>query len=149
MNIQEQHEQVRPSEKKHWVIPEGDWQRTHMLLLILGIELPLISGLWVWNNDPWGTVMFLSVALGAILLRSWWAVLIVPIFFAIGIALGMLFLPYLQGGWPLLQAQLDSGMVEGMDFLLFLGTPAAIILAAVGAAIGVVFDKGLKRLREN
>jgi hypothetical protein len=108
----------------------------------------LIGGFWVWNNYPWYYVMFLSVAIGALLLRSWWALLIVPVVFAIGVTLGILLLPFLQGGWPALQASLGSGMVEGLDFLLFLGTPAVIVLAALGAALGVGLGKWIKRMRE-
>jgi ABC-type transport system involved in cytochrome c biogenesis permease component len=47
-----------------------------------------------------------------------------------------------------LQAILGSGMVEGMDFLLFLGTPAVIILTAIGAAIGVRLDRWITSVRE-
>jgi len=37
---------------------------------------------------------------------------------------------------------------QGMDFLLFLGTPAVIILASIVAAIGVLLGKWIKRMRE-
>jgi hypothetical protein len=148
MNYQEQSEQIPPVEKKQWLMPEEEWHRTNILLLILGIEIPLLGGFWVWNNYPWYYVMFLSVAIGALLLRSWWAILIVPVVFAIGVTLGILLLPFLQGGWPALQASLGSGMVEGLEFLLFLGTPAVIVLATLGAAIGVGLGKWLKRTRE-
>jgi hypothetical protein len=148
MISQEQSEQMPPVEKKQWLIPEEEWQRTNILLVILGIEFPLIGGFWVWNNYPWYYVMFLSVAIGALLLRSWWAMLIVPVVFAIGVTLGILLLPFLQGGWPAAQASLGSGMVEGLDFLLFLGTPAVIVLTAIGAAIGVRLGRWIKRMRE-
>ncbi len=74
--------------------------------------------------------------------------LIVHVVFAIGVALGIVLLPFLQSGWPALQAILGSGMVEGMDFLLFLGTPAAIVLTAIGAAIGVRLDRWITSVRE-
>ncbi len=148
MISQEQSEQMPPVEKKQWLIPEEEWQRTNILLVILGIEFPLIGGFWVWNNYPWYYVMFLSVAIGALLLRSWWAMLIVPVVFAIGVTLGIFLLPFLQGGWPAAQASLGSGMVEGLDFLLFLGTPAVLVLTALGAAIGVRLGRGIKRMRE-
>ena len=147
MISQEQSEQMPPAEKQLWQMPEEEWRRTNPLLVILGIELPLLGGFWVWNN-PWSYVMFLSVFIGALLLRSWWALLIVPVVFAIGVTLGILLLPFLQGGWPALQAILGSGMVEGMDFLFFLGTPAVIILTALGAALGVGLSKWIKRMRE-
>lgn len=149
MISQEQSEQMPPVEKKQWLMPEEEWQRTNILLVILGIEVPLIGGFWVWNNYPWYYVMFLSVAIGALLLRSWWAMLVVPVVFAIGVTLGILLLPFLQGGWPALQAILGSGMVEGLDFLLFLGTPAVIVLVALGAAIGVGLGRWIKRMRED
>ena len=149
MISQEQSEQMPPIEKKQWLISGEEWQRTKILLVILGIEVPLLGGFWVWNNYPWLYVMFLSVAIGALLLRSWWAMLVVPAVFAIGVTLGIVLLPFLQSGWPALQAVLGSGMVEGMDFLLFLGTPAVIVLTALGTVLGVVLDKWIKRRRES
>lgn len=148
MISQEQSEQKPLVEKKLWLMPEEEWQRTNLLLVILGIELPLIGGFWVWNNYPWSYVMFLSVLTGALLLRSWWALLIAPVVFAIGVTLGIFLLPFLQGGWPAAQASLESGIIEGLDFLLFLGTPAAIVLAALGAAIGAGLGRWIKSVRE-
>jgi hypothetical protein len=148
MISQEQSERIPPVETKRSLMTEEEWKRTNLLLVILGIEIPLLGGFWVWNNDPWYYVMIFSVAIGAFLLRSWWAILVVPVVFAIGVTLGILFLPFLQSGWPAVQAILGSGMMEGMDFLLFLGTPAVIVLASIGAAIGVLLGKWIKRMRE-
>jgi hypothetical protein len=148
MVSQGQSEQKHPVEKRLWVRREEDWPQTKLLLLILGIEIPLIGGFWVWNNDPWYYALFLTVPLGALLLRSWWALLIVPVVFAIGIALGILLLPLLQGGWSAVQDRLESGL-EGVDILLFMGTPAIIGLTALGAALGVGLDKWMQHPSES
>jgi protein-S-isoprenylcysteine O-methyltransferase Ste14 len=147
MISQEHSEHQHPIENPWWVIREEDWAPTKMLLLILGIEIPLIGGFWVWNNDPWYYGLFLTVLLGALLLRSWWALLIVPVVLAIGIALGILLPPLLQGGQSALQERLESGL-EGVDILLVLGTPAVLVLAAFGTVFGVFLGKGMARLRE-
>jgi hypothetical protein len=147
MIAHEQSGQRYPVNKKGWGVRKKEW-RWRIWLAILGIEIPLIGGFWVWNNDPWYYVLFLSVPLGAVLLRSWWALLIVPVVFAIGIALGILLLPFLQGGWPAVQNRLEGGL-EGVDILLFLGTPAIIGLTALGTALGVVWGKGIKHSREH
>lgn len=84
--------------------------------------------------------MLLTVLVGAFLLRSWWALLIVPVVFAIGIAFGILLFPLLQGGWPALEDRLNRGL-EGVDILLFLGTPVVIALTALGASVGVALGK--------
>src|SRR5690242_12680252 len=104
MISQEQSEQMPSVEEKQWLISGEEWQRMKTLLVILGIEIPLLGGFWVWNNYPWNYAMFLSVAIGALLLRSWWAMLFVPVVFAIGVTLGIVLLPFLQSGWPALQA---------------------------------------------
>ena len=146
--ISQGREQKHPVEKKSWVPGKDEWQQATILLTILGIEIPFIGGFWVWNNDPWYYALFLSVSIGAFLLRSWWARLIVPVVFAIGIALGILLFPLLQGGWPALQTRLDSGL-KGVDILLFLGTPAVLCLAAFGATLGVSFGNWIKHGKED
>src|SRR5260370_23287744 len=79
--------QPTPATPRRWI---------GVLLLILGILLPLAGGFlagWPWYRfghegdfiPPlpfWGTV--LSLVVGAALLRSWWAVLIVPVVWSAG-----------------------------------------------------------------
>jgi hypothetical protein len=118
-----------------FMIGEKRWQWMNLLLRILAIELTLIAGLWVWNNQ-WAPFLFLTVFFGALILRSWWALLVIPAVFAFGIALGIVLLPFIQGGWPALQSLLASGF-EGLDFLLYLGIVPVILLTALGAFLGV------------
>jgi hypothetical protein len=130
-----QQKELQPVKASLLMIGEKRWQRINLLLRILGIELPLIAGFWVWNNQ-WAPLLFLAVFFGALFLRSWWALLVIPAVFAFGIALGIVLLPFIQGGWPALQALQASGF-EGLDMLLYMGTVPAILLAAFGSFLGV------------
>jgi hypothetical protein len=120
--------------RRRWINPLG---------FILGVELPLIGGFWVWNN-PWAPLLFLSVLFGALFLRSWWALLVVPALFVIGVALGIVLLPLVQGGWSALQALLANGF-EGLDILLYIGALPVILLAALGSAAGVSLGKRMRQ----
>lgn len=122
---------------------EKKWRWLNLLVSIPGVELPLIGGFWVWNNQ-WAPLLFLSVFFGALFLRSWWALLVVPALFAFGIALGIALLPFLQGGWSALQALLANGF-EGLDIPLVLGPLPVILLTALGAAAGVSFGKRMRQ----
>ena len=140
MISQEQSEQMPSVEEKRWLMPEEEWQRTNLLLVILGIELPLIGGFWVWNNYPWSYVMFLSVFLGALLLRSWWAMLIVPVAFSVGFFLSSIFQ---MGGFDL-QNWAASGF-EGVDILVILGVVPVAIGIAIGTPIGKKIEQRLQQ----
>ncbi len=138
-----QHEERQPVEGMQVAIQEKEWQRMKLFLRILGVEVPLIGGFWVWNNQ-WGPVMFLAVTIGALLLQSWWALLVVPVLFVVGVALGIVLLPFLQGGWPALQVLLANGF-EGLDILLVLGPLPVIFLTALGSAAGVSLGKRMRQ----
>lgn len=139
-----QQKERQPVVGKLITISEKRWRWINLLVFILGVELPLIGGFWVWNN-PWAPLLFLSVLFGALFLRSWWALLVVPALFAFGIALGIVLLPFLQGGWSALQALLANGF-EGLDILLYMGPLPVILLTALGSAAGVSLEG--KRMRQ-
>lgn len=103
-----QQKERQPVGGKLITISEKRRRWLNLLVSILGVELPLIGGFWVWNNQ-WAPLLFLSVFFGALFLRSWWALLVVPALFAFGIVLGIALLPFLQGGWSALQALLANG----------------------------------------
>jgi hypothetical protein len=145
------------------------------LLSIVGILLPLAGGFlagWPWYRmgyvgdfiPPlpfWGTV--LSLVVGAALLRSWWAVLIVPVVWSAGATLaGYILQPFLWGwdctsitnitcpgayspGWSAVQAMLGSGLLwRGLGFILL----PLLACATLGAGIGVALSNWLKKPRQ-
>ena len=130
-----QHKEGQAVVGKRLIRDEKRWRWMDLLFSILGVEFPLIGGFWIWNN-PWAPFLFLSVFFGALALRSWWALLVVPAVFAFGMALGIVLLPLLQGGWPALQTLVASGF-EGVDILLYLGTVPVMLLTALGTFLGV------------
>ena len=119
----------------------------NMLRSVLGVAVALIGAFVVFGipqqallnslYPPVGTaVLLFEIILLAILsgglLRSWWALLIVPVVFGIGFFLSNVIA---QGGIDLV-AWAASGF-EGVDiFVVLLLTPLA-----VGAAIGVALSK--------
>jgi hypothetical protein len=158
--------QPTPTTPRRWI---------GVLLFILGILLPLAGGFlagWPWYQlgyegdfiPPlpfWGTV--LSLVVGAALLRSWWAVLIVPVVWSAGSALaGYILQPFIWGwdctpithitcpgayspGLPAIQAMLGSGLLwRGLGFLLL----PLLACAALGAGIGVALSNWLKKPRQ-
>lgn len=158
--------QPTPATPRRWI---------GVLLLILGILLPFAGGFlagWPWYRfgyegdfiPPlpfWGTV--LSLVVGAALLRSWWAVLIVPVVWSAGSTLaGYILQPFLWGwdctlvtnitcpgayspGWSAVQAMLGSGLLwRELGFLL----PPLLACATLGAGIGVALSNWLKKPRQ-
>jgi hypothetical protein len=150
--------QPTPTTSRRWI---------GILLTILGILLPLAG--WPWYRLGYegdfipplpfvGTV--LSLVVGAALLRSWWAVLIVPAVWSAGSALaGYILQPFIWGwdctlitlitcpgayspGLPAVQAMLGSGLLwRGLGFLLL----PLLACAALGAGIGVALSNWLKK----
>ena len=97
----EEKQTMTASEERSYQTPLLTRRWMSVLLFILGILLPFAGG--ILNGTPWGNtefnntltfmyigfgVTFLSLVVGAALLRSWWALLIVPVAFAAGIILG-------------------------------------------------------------
>ena len=93
----EEKQTAAPSEGRSKQAPTSLRRWMSVLLFILGILLAFAGGLL--TGTPWGNTefnntttymfiefggMFLSLFVGAALLRSWWALLIVPVAFAAG-----------------------------------------------------------------
>ena len=128
-------------------------------LSILAVALPLVAGSMVWW--PWGvpdvfdaewvftTVvlgMVLTAVVGGALLRSFWALLIVPVAWIVGEILGEVLRLFIGGGWPALQNELhfwDTQMV-----LIPLAVVPLIVCALLGSAGGVVFSKWWKKRQQ-
>jgi hypothetical protein len=148
MGQQEQHDEMphgeqapSPIEEKHMLTAVEERQRMNRLVRLLGVEVALISGFLLWTTSSWYFLsMILGVFVAALLLRSWWALLVVPAAFAVGMALGAVLLPLMQGGWPALQDRMAEGF-EPLDIILIFGSWLVILSTACGAVIGVGFGK--------
>lgn len=120
---------------------------------IFGVLVPVLGGFGIFTLPPesmqqiinpieaWLLISGVLALCGAILLRSWWALLVVPLALGSGLMLGAIIPSIIQGGFDL-QGWAASGF-EPLDMVLFLGVTPAIIGAAIGAPIG----KGLERLQ--
>jgi hypothetical protein len=119
-----------------------------MLRSILGVVLPLVAGSMIWW--PWGvpdifdaawvlyTVILgtvLLVFVGAFLLRSPWALLIVPVAWIGGEFLGAVLGPLVEGGWPTLQAQIHFWDAQGT--IIPLGLLPIILCMLFGTGLGM------------
>ncbi len=165
----EEKQTMTASEERSYQTPLLTRRWMSVLLFILGILLPFAGG--ILNGTPWGNtefnntltfmyigfgVTFLSLVVGAALLRSWWALLIVPVAFAAGIILGGYILkPLLWGwygsdvgygaGWPALQAEFGSSIVwQDLATILPYAFWPVIVCTALGAWLGVFWRKRLK-----
>ena len=154
-------EQALSSAEKKQPQPVLSRRWVRVLMSIVGAVLPFVGGfLFGWlgyyaipaNEDStaWSQNFLLSVSIlllfafvGALLLRSWWALLIVPVVASVGLIMGDLVVPPLmQGGWPAVQAMFvwffsgiqNDVMLYAIWFLSLLGT----------TAIGSVIDKQLQ-----
>ncbi len=140
--------------------PTPVWPRrwVSLLMYFLGVVLPMVAGSMVgwpwWVGDIFDAewvlntvvlVMALSVFAGAFLLRSWWAFLIVPVAWIVGEILGAALAPFVQGGWPALQAASENHLlgVQGM-ILLFAAAPL-FFYTLCGVVCGIAFERWLKK----
>jgi hypothetical protein len=149
----EKNQQPAPVKELHTSASTA-WARSRSLLLrIFGVLVPLLGGYGIFAFPPesmqqiinpidaWLLTSGVLALCGAILLRSWWALLVVPFALAIGMILAAIIPNIVQGGFDL-QGWAASGF-EPLDMVLILGLTPAVIGAAVGAPIG----KGLERLQ--
>ena len=128
-----------------------------VLLPILAVALPLVGGLiWGGIGDIYDSMLLaltvilgcgLLALVGAVLLRSWWALVVEPVAWAVGYILGALLFPLIQGGWPALQdtitliwenKQTLVMILQGASLPLLLGT----FLGTVG---GITFRPWAKQ----
>lgn len=130
--------------KRPWLKP---------LMRVAGIVLSLVGGftvVWVIfgfiplsQYDP-GLLPLLGVllleAVSAVLFRSWWALLVIPIAFALGALLAFYLIPLVISPDPL--AIGDTG------YAVFLYASIAPIIAVIGASIGTAAGISFWRLWE-
>jgi hypothetical protein len=98
------------------------------------IDLSLLLVVWL---------PFLLGVVSAALLRSWWAVLVVPAALSLGTLLGVI---VRAGGLPNLA---DPGFVEGVTLVLLLGVVPMVIGAAIGAPLGKQIERRLSSEARN
>ena len=145
-----------PTEKKQ---PKStsfrQWVSIVMYIIVMyigGVVFPLVGGfLFGWLG--WGGAFFENVLIallfafiGALLLRSWWALLIVPVADLVGWFVGGLVVPpFMVGGWPAVQeyiAYYFSGFQY--DIMIYvIWVLALIVTASIGTAIGKRLQKML------
>jgi hypothetical protein len=144
----EEKQTATPIEKKSKPMPASPQRWIQVLLLIFGVALPVVAGSMVWW--PWGvpdifdagwvlwTVVLgtcLLVFVGAALLRSPWALLIVPVAWIGGEFLGAVVRPLVEGGWPALQAEIHFWDVQGV--IIPLGLLPVILCTLFGTGLGM------------
>jgi hypothetical protein len=147
-----------PLQERSEPAPASSRRWRDLLMPILGVALPLVAGSMIWW--PWGvpdifdagwvlaTVvlgMVLSVIVGAFLLRSAWALLIVPVAWIGGEMLAAVLRPLVEGGWPALQAASENHLWDAELTLLSLAFTPLILCALLGTAGGIAFDEWLKK----
>ena len=134
-------------EKKSKPIPASPQRWIQVLLPILGVALPLVAGSmisWPWGVGDifdaewvlWTVVVAtcLLVFIGATLLRSQWALLIVPVAWIGGEFLGDVVRPLVEGGGPALQAETHFWDVQGT--IIPFGLLPVIPCTLFGTALG-------------
>jgi hypothetical protein len=138
-NIHWPEEETPPSlDQKQTVPSTSTWRGWSLWLRILGVVIALVSGfalLFLQTPDEasWNVFLLLVVLVGVVsaaLLRSWWAMLIIPIAFDLGHALSESF----QYGFDTFLPSLVFGVV-----LLF------IVLVEIGVLIGTPIGKKIEQ----
>jgi hypothetical protein len=92
-----------PMRVEHTTPVEQRRRRYLLLHILLEVVVPMGGGLLLWATPNWFFLAMISwMVVGALLLRSWWALVSAPGVFAIGVALGVVLLPLLQTDWSAL-----------------------------------------------
>jgi hypothetical protein len=108
-----------PTEKKQPKSTSLRWWVSIVMYIIVmylgGVVFPLVGGFllgWLGLGGACfenALIALLFAFIGALLLRSWWALLIVPVADLVGWFVGGLVVPpFLQGGWPAVQAEVAN-----------------------------------------
>jgi len=119
--------------------PRGGWVRWAPQPRLLGVALPFVLALVCSNVDlsilllAW--LPFLLGVVGAAILRSWWALLAIPLALVIGTLPSIVFSP--DGLRPT-----DPGFVAGTVLFVIL----ALVPVTIGTAIGVPLGQELEQL---
>lgn len=91
-------------------------------------------------------IVFLFAFIGALLLRSWWALLIVPVADMLGqIGANLVLAPLVQGGWLAVQERFAQYFSGGI-WMAIGGLGVMWILSLIGTAgIGIALGKWLQK----
>ncbi len=137
--------------------PPRRWIR--VLLPILAVALPLVGGLiWGGIGDIFDSMwLVLTVILGcgllalvgAALLRSWWALVVEPVAWAVGWILGALLIPLIQGGWPALQDSFTFIWRENIFVMMLEIASLPLLLGTfLGTVGGITFKPWAKQWQQ-
>ncbi len=127
---------------------------------ILGGALPLVGGFlaigpWPYIPELFNyrlgvyflgvLVVWLTVLVGALLLRSWWSLLILPVAAYVGTLLGNLIVfPLLQGGVPMMQEMIGTWIGGFPNSIVAVGMMVFVPLL-VPALIGTMLSTRFRR----
>jgi hypothetical protein len=130
-----------PVDQKQKSTSASSWRGWSRLLRVLGVVVPFVGGFTLSFPNPLPLSVYLlePILLGIVaagLLRSWWAMLVVPVALSVGFFLGNIFQ---MGGFDL-HGWAASGF-EGVDILVILG----VVPVAIGVAIGIPFGKKIEQ----
>lgn len=130
-------------------VPPRRWIR--VLVPILAVALPLVGGLiWGGIGDIFDSLwLVLTIILGcgllafvgAALLRSWWALVVEPVAWAVGWILGALLIPLIQGGWPALQDSFTFIWRENIFVMMLQGASLPLLLGTFLGTVGSITFK--------
>jgi hypothetical protein len=136
---------------------------------ILGVALPLVGGFltsWPYSNPDyevigihiqviafWGLalVVCLTVFVGALLLRSWWSLLILPVAAYVGTVLGNVVFSLIQGGVPMMQEWIGNwigGFLNIIGLVVMIVFLPLIVVASIGTAISPWLKKRIQLYKE-
>ncbi len=136
-------ETAPPLEQKHQSTPASSWRGWNQWLRVLGVVVPLVvSAVCSFIDLSLLLVAWLPFLLGvasAALLRSWWAVLVVPAALSIGTLIGI---SLREGGLPNIAG---PGFVEGVTLFVALGVVTMVIGATIGAPLGKQIERLLQQ----
>ena len=122
---------------------------------ILGVALPLVGGFiaygpWLYIPDLFNyrlgviflgaLVVWLTVFVGALLLRSWWSLLILPVAAYVGIVLGnSVVFPLILGGVPIMQESIGT-WIGGFPYSIVAVAMIVFVPLIVVASIGTILN---------
>jgi len=147
-----------PLEEQPEPTPASPLRWKGVLLSILGIALPCVGGFligWPWQYGDSLDILFmglgvgLSVVVGAALLRSWWAITIVPVVcIAGGILARFIVSPLVLVGsyssvWSNVPSGFDTGVIWWGLYILASYYVLLLFPATFGAKIGVFYRGSL------
>jgi len=130
-------------EQTQSVAPTSAWRGWDRWLRLLGVAVSVVGGvvLSLPTAVPLAVALVLPLVVGVVsaaLLRSWWALLIVPVAFRVGFLL--VGIP-LAGAFDVLASSSSEGAVEVFTILYGL----QLVPVALGIALGTLIGKKLEQ----